>query len=156
MKKFLELSAIFVILKIEVIYPMKRAISTEGELHPYVVTSDLEYTLVPFSMTHFCPIADGFGLYGEDQIVVIDPPNVIWEAPVVPRSRKTLDEHIKYIRDNNIKKALVIAEDIAFLRQCPSLEELQVIPPYSAAAFDYSPLYDMPNLKKLNCKTIYG
>ncbi len=156
MKKFLEISAIFAILETEVIYPMKHAISTEGELRPHVVTSDPVNAPGAFTMTRFCPMADGFGLYGEDQIVIIDPPDVIWESPVVPRSRKTLDEHIRYIRDNNIRKALVIAEDIAFLRQCPSLEEVRVIPPYSAATFDYSPLYDLPNLKVLNCQTIYG
>ena len=135
---------------------MKYAISTEGELRPHVVTSDPVNVPAAFTMTRFCPMADGFGFYCEDQIVIINPSDVIWESPVVPRSRKTLDEHIRYIQDNNTKKALVIAEDIAFLRQCPSLEEIQVIPPYSATTFDYSPLYDMPNLRKLNCQTIYG
>ena len=135
---------------------MKRAISTEGELHPHIVTSEPTNAPGCFTMTRFCPMADGFGFYGEDQIVIIDPPDVLWEYPVVPRSRKPLEEHIAYILENNIKSALVIAEDISFLRQCPSLEEIRVIPPYSAATFDYSPLYDLPNLKTLTCQTIYG
>lgn len=135
---------------------MRRAISTEGELKPHIVTSDPENAPGSFTMTRFCPMADGFGFYGEDCIVILDPPDVLWLSPVLPRSRKTLDEHIRYIQDNRIKKAIVIAEDIAFLRECPTLESLQVIPPFSAVTFDYSPLYDLPNLKELNCHTIYG
>ena len=135
---------------------MRHAVSTEGELKPHVVLSDPEIAPGSFTMTRFCPMADGFGFYGEDCIVILDPPDVLWLTPVLPRSRKTLAEHIRYIQDNNIKKAIVVAEDISFLRDCPSLESLQVIPPYSAATFDYSPLYDLPNLKELNCCTIYG
>lgn len=109
-----------------------------------------------FTMTLFAPFTDDFVFYQNDYLAIINPPNVLWESPVVPRSRKTLEEHVAYIRENKIKKALVIAEDISFIRQCPSLECLWIIPLHSAESFDYSPLYDMPNLKQLNCQTVYG
>lgn len=111
---------------------------------------------VYFTMTRFAPLTDGFAFYNNDYLVIINPQDVLWESPIVPRSRKTLEEHILYIQENQIKKALVIAEDISFLLRCPSLECLEIIPPYSAVTFDYSPLYDMPNLKHLSCQTVYG
>lgn len=107
-------------------------------------------------MTRFAPLTDSFAFYNNDYLVILDPPDVLWESPVVPRSRKTLEEHIVYIQERRVKKALVIAEDISFLRRCPTLENLRIIPPYSANDFDYSPLYDMPNLKQLNCQSVYG
>lgn len=91
-----------------------------------------------------------------DAIVVHNPQAAISAGPVVLRSKKSLDEHIRYIQENKIKKALVIAEDIRFLRQCPSLEYLWIIPAFSARNFDYSPLYDLPCVKWLQCETIYG
>ncbi len=126
------------------------------QLKPHVVISEPLDGPVYFNMTRFAPLADGFAFCNKDYLVIINPPDVLWESPVVPRSRKTLEEHIQYIQENQIKKALVVAEDISFLLQCPSLEHLQIIPPYSATTFDYSPLYDMPNLKRLNCQTVYG
>ena len=127
-----------------------------NQLKPNIIMSDPSNGPAHFAMTRFAPLADGFAFYNNDYLVIINPPDVLWESPVVPRPRKTLEEHILYIQENQIKKALVIAEDISFLRQCPSLEYLRIIPPYSATTFDYSPLYDMPNLKQLNCQTIYG
>lgn len=127
-----------------------------NQLKPHISTSVPLNGPVYFTMTRFAPLADGFAFDNNDYLVIINPQDVLWDSPVVPRSRKTLEEHILYIQENQIKKALVIAEDISFLRQCPSLEYLQIIPPYSAATFDYSPLYDMPSLKQLSCQTIYG
>ena len=57
---------------------------------------------------------------------------------------------------NRVKKALIVAENIDFIRRCPSLEYLSVIPALSAENFDFSPLYDMPNIKWLQCETMYG
>jgi len=127
-----------------------------NQLKPNIIMPDPSNGPVYFTMTRFAPLADDFSFYNNDYLVIINPPDALWESPVVPRSRKTLEEHILFIQENRIKKALIIAEDISFLRQCPSLECLQIIPPYSATTFDYSPLYDMPNLKQLNCQTVYG
>lgn len=89
---------------------IRRVISTAGELRPHVILSGPETAPGSFTMTRFCPMADGFGFYGEDCIVILDPPNVLRLSPVLPRSRKTLAEHIRYIQENIIKKAIVVAE----------------------------------------------
>ena len=53
----------------------------------------------------------------EEAIVMFNPSDALIVSPVFLRSRKTLEEHIEYVRNNNIKKAIVIAEDINFLKQ---------------------------------------
>ena len=108
-----------------------------------------------FSMTRFSPITDEFS-FDDDYLVVLSPFDVVWEAPVLARSRKTLEEHIQYIQEHQLEKLYVVAEDISFLRQCPSVRSVKIIPAYSASTFDYAPIYDLPHLRELNCQTIYG
>lgn len=91
-----------------------------------------------------------------DAIVVFNPADALIISPVLLRSRHSLEEHIEHINSNNIKKAIVVAENIEFLKQCPSLEYLMIFPAISANEFDYSPLYEMPNIKCLHCETMYG
>ncbi len=92
-----------------------------------------------------------------DAIVIRNPNNADCVAPKVGFSQKTLEEHIEYINNNNIEKALVIAEDISFLSQCPTLKYLQIIPAKTAkVGFDYSPLYTVKNFDFLACDTVYG
>ena len=105
----------------------------------------------------FCFVTDDIA-YGADHLVIAHPfDKVIYNRHAAyPRSTKPLAELIRYINENSVKKAFVCAEDIAFLRDCPSLESLIVVPPHSAADFDVTPLYDMPGLKKLKLYTVYG
>ena len=91
-----------------------------------------------------------------DALVIFNPADALIVSPVYLRSRKSLEEHIEYIRTNNIKKAICVAEDIGFLRQCRELEYLRVFPSVTAKEFDYSPLYELKNLKWLQCETMYG
>lgn len=112
-----------------------------------------------FTLTRFAPWVEDFVFRtpGEaDRIVILHPADVLWESPVVARSRKSLEEHIAFIRERGITKALVIAENIDFLGQCPTLEDVQVIPAFSAEKFDCSPLYELPNLKQLEVQTVNG
>lgn len=92
----------------------------------------------------------------KDAIVICNPSDSVCIAPAFLRSKKTLEEHIRYVQEHQLKKAMIVAEDINFLRQCPSLEYLYVIPALSAVDFDFSPLYDMPNIRWLQCDTVYG
>lgn len=56
-----------------------------------------------------------------------------------------------------IEKAIVIADDISFLCRCPTLRWLWVQPSNSAPdCFDFSPLYQLPQLCYLRCETVYG
>ena len=91
-----------------------------------------------------------------DAIVICNPLDAICRAPVILHSKKPLEEHIKHIQEHNLKKAVVIAEDISFLKQCPSLEYLWVIPALTAIDFDFSPVYELPNLRWLQCETVFG
>ncbi len=92
----------------------------------------------------------------EDELVICNPQDAICISPVILHSRKSLQEHIEFVNQKQIKKAMIIAEDIEFVRQCPSLEHITVIPALSAENFDFSPLYDLPNIKVLFCHTMYG
>lgn len=91
-----------------------------------------------------------------DAMVVFNPADAVIVSPVFLRSRKSLEEHIEYICRNNVKKAIVIAENIDFLKQCTCLEYLMIFPAITAKDFDYSPLYELPNIKWLQCETVYG
>lgn len=122
-------------------------------LQPYVIKPT---EAAPwFSMTRFSPVTDDF-YFKDDYLVILSPFDVVWESPILARSQKTLEEHIQYIQENQFEKVYIVADDIAFLRQCPTITSLKIIPAYSAAKFDYSPIYHMPNLKELNCQTVYG
>ncbi len=134
---------------------MSENTSPKPNMIPNILPSDSDDKQAYFSITQFVPITEDFYFF-DDHLVILSPFEVIWEAPVLARSLKSLEEHIQYIQNNKIEKAFVIAEDISFLRRCPDLKSLQIIPPYSASVFDYSPLYDMPNLQELNAQTIYG
>lgn len=91
-----------------------------------------------------------------DAIVIFNPIDALIVSPVFMRSRKSLEEHIAFIRDNNIKKAIVVAEDISFLKECSSLEYLMIFPSINSNDFDYSPIYELKNIKWLQCETTYG
>lgn len=114
------------------------------------------------TLNQFTPYIDDFSFIElidagvKDTIVVCNPMEATCISPVFLRSKKTLEQHIEYIKANNIKKALVVAEDISFLKECPCLEYLYVIPALTAKGFDFSPLYDLPKIKWLYCETMYG
>lgn len=92
----------------------------------------------------------------KDALVIHNPPEALVTSPVLLRSRKSLEEHIAFIRENGIKKAIVVAEDLGFLIQCPTLEYLWVLPSMDAEYFDETPIYSMPNLKWLRLHTTAG
>lgn len=72
-------------------------------------------------------------------------------------SYRSLDEHIALVNRLQINKVRAICDDLHFLLQCPSVSDVQVSPSYDAPeAFDYSPLYKMPCLRRLDCQTVYG
>lgn len=92
-----------------------------------------------------------------DAIIIKAPQNV----HTVPRFNQlllpSLQEHIKFINGNKIEKALIVSQNIDFITQCPSLKHLKIVPPDDIhEQIDYSPLYKMPQIKSLQCSTIYG
>lgn len=92
-----------------------------------------------------------------DVLVIKQPNDANGNTRIYPNSSHSLNEHIRLINEENIERALIIADDISFITECPSLKMLSVFPSnFAAEDFDYSPLYRLPKIKSLNCHTVYG
>lgn len=103
----------------------------------------------------FVPLTYPYNVF--DAVLIRQPQNAISFSPRLPYSKRDLDEHIALINDLKLEKAVIIADNIDFITRCPSLKYLSIIPADSAGDnFDYSPLYDMPQVKDLWCTTVYG
>ncbi len=91
-----------------------------------------------------------------DTIVIRHPANSDCWTPKLAHSSRTLDEHIQFINDHRVNKAIIIAESLEFIRECPSIQAFMIIPADSAPIpFDYQPLYQS-NCLYLDCRTSYG
>ena len=92
-----------------------------------------------------------------DAIVIKYPQDAPCFSPKIKGSSHSLKEQIEYINRYRVEKALIVAENIDFITMCPTLKHLRIIPADSSAnKFDYSPLYKMPQIKSLQCSTVYG
>ena len=92
-----------------------------------------------------------------DRIVIRKPERARADETRMGYSYRTFKEHIELIREYQIKKALIICDNLDFIAECPSIQDIQVYPSYEAKQnFDYSVLYEMPNLRSVSCGTIYG
>ena len=88
-----------------------------------------------------------------DAIVVKSPQDASSSSPQYPAARRSLYDCISVIKQYELTKAIVIADELSFLHDCHSLTDLVVIPADKAAVpFDFTPLYDMPNLRYLECQ----
>lgn len=69
----------------------------------------------------------------------------------------SIDEYRDYIIKHGIDKAEIIMPNLDILGFCPALKHLRICPSYSASAnFDFSPLYEMAEVKSLSCQNQYG
>lgn len=92
-----------------------------------------------------------------DAILIRNPQNTKCFSPRLPYSERSVEEHISLINELKLEKAIIIAENIDFIVKCPSLKYIKIIPVDSVGdGFDYSPLYNMPQIKCLQCSTQYG
>lgn len=92
-----------------------------------------------------------------DAILIRNPPSACGFGDAMSASARSLDDHIEFINQYGIDKAIVIAEDISFLNKCPSIKHLNVVPSIGCGDnFDFSPLYKHPAIRSLYCRTIYG
>ncbi len=90
-----------------------------------------------------------------DAIVVKSLQDASCSSPQYPAARRSLYDCIAVIKQYRLTKAIVIADELSFLCDCPSFTDLVVIPADKAAApFDFTPLYDMPNLRYLECQLV--
>lgn len=68
-----------------------------------------------------------------------------------------IENYVKIINQNKIEKAKIIFDDIRFMKECRSLRYINVYPScQSSPDFDFSPLYDMPEILSLSCSARYG
>lgn len=107
-----------------------------------------------FSFTSLANVGNQANVF--DAIIIRNPSDAQCFTPKLGCSTKTLQEHIDFINEYHLKKAVIIAADISFLSKCPSLQYLQIIPADNVKSFDYSPLYRLENISGLNCATEYG
>jgi len=92
-----------------------------------------------------------------DRLVIRNPARAGCRIRQDGYSVRTLEEHIALINELALTKVLCICEDISFLRHCPSVTDAVIYPAFgSPADFDYSPLYDLPQLRALTCSTACG
>ena len=92
-----------------------------------------------------------------NRIVIRKPERARADGTRLGYSYRSLEEHIELINEYQIEKAHVMCDELSFILECPSIKDIVVFPSYDAKEnFDYSVLYQMPNLKTVYCKTIYG
>ena len=98
----------------------------------------------------FTSISEPANIY--DAILIRNPISCNTNSPILGFSNRSLDEHIVFINKHKISKAIVIAENLEFITNCPSLEHLVIIPSNSDGfSLDYSPLYKMRRIFSLDC-----
>lgn len=88
-----------------------------------------------------------------DAIVIRNPNDIACPLYQHIRSQRSLDEHIEFINENDVKKAVVLADDISFLADCKGLETVELIA-IGEEHYDFSALYLMPELFSLTFPTM--
>lgn len=91
-----------------------------------------------------------------DTIVIINSLNPGSWGSQYGQPLQSLERHIEFINEHKLEKAKILADSIEFLRECPSLSELQIIPTIQCDDFDFSPLYNLKRIRTINCITNYG
>ena len=101
---------------------------------------------------NFTAIGEPTNVY--NALIIKNPQNAACWSPHVPTSARSLEEHIALVNEYKLEKAQIVAEDLSFITRCPTLKHLTVIPADNTGdRFDFSPLYEMPEIKNLVCLT---
>lgn len=70
---------------------------------------------------------------------------------------QSIEAYQEYIKTNKIEQAEIIMPNLDILKGCPSLKHLKIFPSYNVSdTFDFSPLYEMPDINFLHCMNRYG
>lgn len=64
---------------------------------------------------------------------------------------KTWAEYEEYIKKHGIQQAKVAMQSLSGLPMCAGLKYLYILPPPELKSVDFAPLYEMPEVKYLNC-----
>lgn len=126
-----------------------------------IINQVIDETNIYALMQHYVNL-DGFIFSSIHQanvfnaIVLRNPSNAKAFSPIYGHGERSLDECIELINEYSLEHAIVIGTDISFITQCPSLKHLEIYPSSECAdGFDYSPLYDMPEILSVHCRTVY-
>ena len=89
--------------------------------------------------------------------IVIKPSGETCWSPRYPGFSHSIDEYIEFVNKHSLSKAIIIANNIEFLKECPTLKYLRIIPSDSSDNnFDFSPIYQRNGIVSLDCSTSYG
>lgn len=70
---------------------------------------------------------------------------------------KSMEAYQAFIQKNNIDQAEIVTRDLRILQHFPMLKHLRIFASTEAQPpFDFSPLYDMPEVVSLFCRSTYG
>lgn len=79
------------------------------------------------------------------------------DAIKIVEGSHSIEDYQNYIVKHGIDKAEIVMPNLEILSLCPALKHLRICPSHSASAnFDFSPLYEMPEIKSLACQNQYG
>lgn len=103
----------------------------------------------------FKPLTHPANIY--DALVMKNPPDASCFTPRLAKTKTLLSDQIGLVNRLKLEKAILVADEISFVVQCPTLRHISVIPSVTAGPnFDFSPLYEMPEVKSLSCSNQYG
>lgn len=127
------------------------------------MVEDLNSVVDSYDLNH-CLFREGFAFSSAggpanilNAIVIRSPENCDCWSPKYSVSGRSLEETIAFINRHQLEHACIIAEDLSFLPRCQSLKYLDIHPANTAPeSFDFSPLYEMPEIRYLHCATGYG
>lgn len=89
--------------------------------------------------------------------ILIKPHGSTSFSPRFPDFQFSIEDYVDFVNQYHLEKALVIHDNLDFLRDCPSLKYLTIVPSDTAGNnFDFSPLYEHSEILYLNCHTEYG
>ena len=79
------------------------------------------------------------------------------KAILIRDDQKSIESYRAFIQKNNIEQAEIVTKDLRILQHFPMLKHLRIFASADAQPpFDFSPLYDMPEVVSLFCRSTYG
>ena len=79
------------------------------------------------------------------------------KALLIRDDQKSIESYRAFIQKNNIDQAEIVTKDLRILQHFPMLKHLRIFASTEAQPpLDFSPLYDMPEVVSLFCRSTYG
>lgn len=86
-----------------------------------------------------------------DAIIIHERDDINFRRDRIPKH--SIEEYVEFINERKITRAQIEMKDLSFLKRCPSLKCLDISLREDATEdFDYSPLYELPEIQGLSCQ----